>query len=42
MNQWIANYVKGCATCQQNNILTHKAKVSLFHIPTEEGTLPFQ
>jgi Integrase zinc binding domain len=23
MNQWIANYVKGCATCQQNKILTH-------------------
>ena len=42
MNQWIANYVKGCATCQQNKILTHKAKVPLFCIPTEEGTLSFQ
>jgi Integrase zinc binding domain len=42
MNQWIADYVKGCATCQQNKILTHKAKIPLFRIPTEEGTLPFQ
>ena len=24
MNQWVANYVKGCATCQQNKILTHR------------------
>jgi Integrase zinc binding domain len=42
MNQWIANYVKGCATCQQNKILTHKTKVPLYRIPTEEGALPFQ
>ena len=24
MNQWIAEYVKGCATCQQAKNLTHK------------------
>jgi hypothetical protein len=41
MNQWIANYVKGCATCQQNKILTHKRKTSLHRITTKEGTLPF-
>jgi hypothetical protein len=23
MNEWIANYVKGCAICQQSKILTH-------------------
>ncbi len=23
MHQWIADYIKGCATCQQNKILTH-------------------
>jgi hypothetical protein len=23
MNQWIADYIKGCATCQQNKINTH-------------------
>ena len=42
MNQWIADYVKGCATCQQNKILTHKTKVPLYRIPTEKGALPFQ
>ena len=30
MNDWIAEYVQGCATCQQNKIQTHKAKVPPF------------
>ena len=42
MRQWIADYVKGCATCQQNKILTHRTKTPLYHITTKEGTLPFQ
>jgi len=42
MRQWIADYVKGCATCQQNKILTHQAKIPLYRITTKEGTLPFQ
>ena len=42
MNQWIADYVKGCATCQQNKIITHKKKIPLFRITTDERTLPFQ
>jgi len=42
MHQWIADYVKGCATCQQNKILTHRTKMPLYHITTKEGTLPFQ
>ena len=42
MTMWITNYVKGCATCQQNKILTHKPKTPLYRITTEEGTLPFQ
>jgi hypothetical protein len=42
MNQWITNYVKGCVTCQQNKILTHKRKTPLYQITTKEGTLPFQ
>ena len=32
----------GCATCQQNKILTYKLKTPLYRITTEEGTLPFQ
>src|SRR6266478_476394 len=42
MRQWIADYVKGCAICQQNKIMTHKKKTPLYHITTKEGTLPFQ
>jgi Integrase zinc binding domain/Chromo (CHRromatin Organisation MOdifier) domain len=42
MNQWIANYVKGCATCQQNKILTHRKKTPLYRITTNERALPFQ
>ena len=42
MTQWIGDYVKGCATCQQNKILTHKAKIPLFRIPTMANARPFQ
>jgi len=42
MRQWIADYVKGCAVCQQNKILTHRTKIPLYRIMTKEGTLPFQ
>ncbi len=42
MRQWITDYVKGCTTCQQNKIMTHKQKTPLYHITTKEGTLPFQ
>ncbi len=42
MRQWIADYMKGCAICQQNKILTHKKRIPLYQITTKEGTLPFQ
>ena len=42
MNMWIADYVKGCATCQQNKIQTHKRKTPAYAITTEENALPFQ
>jgi hypothetical protein len=42
MKQWIADYVQGCAVCQQSKILTHRAKVPLYRIPTTEGTRSFQ
>ena len=41
MNQWITDYVKGCTTCQENKILTHKKKTPLYRITTPEGALPF-
>jgi hypothetical protein len=42
MNTWIADYVKGCAICQQNKILTHKEKTPLYKITTETDATPFQ
>jgi hypothetical protein len=42
MNDWIAQYIKGCGTCQQNKNLTHRNKIPLFRISTSEGTRPFQ
>jgi hypothetical protein len=31
---WITEYIKGCATCQQNKNLTHCIKTPLFRIPS--------
>jgi hypothetical protein len=42
MKDWIAEYVKGCATCQQSKVQTHKTKTPLYRIGTEDGTRPFQ
>ena len=42
MKEWIADYVKGCAICQQSKINTHPHKTPLYRIPTTEDTLPFQ
>ena len=41
MNQWIADYVKGCAICQQNKIQTHKKKTPIFGITTTPDAKPF-
>ena len=41
MNQWIMDYVKGCATCQQNKIRTHKKKTPPFRITTMLDMKPF-
>jgi hypothetical protein len=42
MNAWITDYIKGCAVCQQNKIITHKACTPPYHIPTSDHTFPFQ
>ncbi len=42
MRQWISDYVKGCANCQQNKIITHRRKVPLYQITTPQNTLPFR
>jgi hypothetical protein len=41
MNEWIAQYVRGCAKCQQDKNLTRQTKVPLYHIPTPTNVLPF-
>jgi hypothetical protein len=41
MNQWITEYIKGCNTCQQNKIQTHKKKTPPFGIMTTPNMKPF-
>ena len=42
MKQWISDYVKGCAICQQTKVQTHKRPVLTYCIPMMPNTLPFQ
>ena len=42
MNEWIINYVKGCAICQQNKIQMHRNKTPPFRISTEDNARPFK
>jgi len=42
MNDWIADYIKGCATCQQNKIITHRKKTPLYGITVPSDARPFQ
>jgi hypothetical protein len=42
MNDWIADCVKGCATCQQNKILIHCKKTPLYKITTPSNSRVFQ
>jgi hypothetical protein len=34
--------VKGCTTCQQNKVLTHRKEMPVYQIPTDENMRPFQ
>ena len=42
MRKWITEYVKGCATCQQNKNLTHRRKTPLYRIPPSPNARPFE
>jgi hypothetical protein len=42
MKEWVANYIHGCVTCQQNKILTHKKKVLSYRIGTLLDARPFE
>jgi Integrase zinc binding domain len=41
MNQWITEYIKGCATCQQNKAITHPRRTPLFCIDVPSDAQPF-
>jgi len=41
MHQWVKQYMKGCATCQQNKNLMHKTHALLYKIMVPTNTLPF-
>jgi Integrase zinc binding domain len=38
---WITEYIKGCATCQQNKNLTHHIKPPISRIPSTISAKPF-
>ena len=42
MTLWIVDYVKGCATCQQNKRLAHPSQTHPYRITTDCLILPFQ
>jgi hypothetical protein len=42
MNNWIGQYVKGCARCQQNKNLLQRCKIPLYRIATPPDVLLFE
>ena len=40
-HSWIEDYIRGCATCQQNKNLTHRLKTPLYRIPSDPVAKPF-
>jgi hypothetical protein len=42
LKTWVANYVKGCSTCQQNKTKSHPNRPPMFKIPVPTDALPFQ
>ena len=42
LKTWIAKYVKGCATCQQNKARSHPTRPPPFKILVPANVLPFQ
>jgi len=40
-HSWVDDYIKGCATCQQNKNLMHRLKTLLYRIPSEPSAKLF-
>src|ERR1700751_1546323 len=42
MHEFVKNYVRGCAVCQEKKIITRHNQPQLYPIPPEEDAKPFQ
>jgi hypothetical protein len=42
LHQFVENYVKGCAKCQESKVLTHLKRTPLYHFDTHVEQGPFQ
>ena len=42
LHQFVENYVKGCAKCQENKVNTHMKRAPLYHFDTHVEQGPFQ
>ena len=42
MSKWVENYVKGCAKCQQNKMLTHRTSPPPYKINVPPTAQPFE
>jgi hypothetical protein len=42
LHQFVENYVKGCAKCQESKVITHMKRAPLYHFDTHVEQGPFQ
>jgi hypothetical protein len=42
LHKFVENYVKGCAKCQENKVITHWKRAPLYHFDTHVEQGPFQ
>jgi hypothetical protein len=42
LKQFVENYVKGCAKCQETKVITHMKRTPLYHFDTNPQKGPFQ
>src|SRR6267154_268113 len=42
LHQFVENYIKGCAKCQESKVITHMKRAPLYHFDTHVEQGPFQ
>jgi len=42
LRQFVEEYIKGCAKCQENKVITHRKRAPLYHFDTHVEQGPFQ